>query len=189
MLFYAHEKKGIVVLLVLIAGLVILPRQFLNRELDLFLLPEVKDTVELTGTGQKIRAAGLTPKQFELNTVDSSTLTMIKGIGPYFAHRIIKYRQQLGGYYSVSQLKELEIKHFDANQFIPLFTTTPGLIARKELNTMAFKEILRHPYLDYDDVKCILEAKNKYGKVSFRLLKDQKILPDDKLEKIKHYFR
>lgn len=189
MLFYAHEKKGVVVLLVLIAGLVILPRQFLNREQDLFLLPEIKDSVGLADTGQKILVTKSIPHPFELNTIDSSTLTTIKGIGPYFAHRIIEYRQQLGGYYSVAQLKELNMKHFNADQFTPLFHAAPGLITLKDFNTMTFKEVLHHPYLEYNDVKCIFNAKNKYGEVSFQLLKDKKILPDDKLDKIEHYFR
>lgn len=189
MLFYAHEKKGIVVLLILIAGLVILPRQFLNRKQDLFLLPEMNDTTGLTNTEEELSAAKPTPDRFELNTIDSCTLITIKGIGPYFAHRIIEYRRELGGYYSVSQLKELKMKHFEADQFIPLFTTTPELIVRKDFNTMTFKEILRHPYLGYNDVKSIFNTKDKCGNVSVELLKEQKVLPEDKLKKIKHYFR
>ena len=43
----------------------------------------------------------------ELNSADSIQLLDIRGIGPVFASRIIRYRNLLGGYYVVTQLKEV----------------------------------------------------------------------------------
>ena len=43
----------------------------------------------------------------ELNSADSLELLGLKGIGPVFASRILKYRNLLGGFYSVSQLLEV----------------------------------------------------------------------------------
>lgn len=47
------------------------------------------------------------PFQVELNSTDSIELIKIKGIGPVFASRIMKYRDLLGGYVSISQLQEV----------------------------------------------------------------------------------
>ena len=43
----------------------------------------------------------------ELNGADSARMTMIRGVGPSFAVRIIRYRNRLGGFYNKEQLKEI----------------------------------------------------------------------------------
>lgn len=43
----------------------------------------------------------------DLNEADSSKLETIRGIGPAFASRIIKYRNRLGGFHSKEQLREV----------------------------------------------------------------------------------
>lgn len=43
----------------------------------------------------------------ELNSADTTALKMVPGIGSVFAKRIIKYRDLLGGFYSVEQLGEV----------------------------------------------------------------------------------
>ena len=43
----------------------------------------------------------------ELNMADTTTLKKVPGIGPVFANRIVKYRNLLGGFYAVSQLREV----------------------------------------------------------------------------------
>ena len=47
----------------------------------------------------------------DINQADSAALLALPGIGPYFAGKIVSYRERLGGYSSVEQL--LEIYHFD----------------------------------------------------------------------------
>ena len=124
----------------------------------------------------------------ELNSADSTTLVEIRGIGPYYAAKIIRYRERLGGYYRTEQLKDLRMTYFNVDSSAHLFTVNPGLIRKKDLNTLTFKEVLRHPYLEYEDVKLIFNAKNKYKKISMDTLEKRKILPVYKLKKIKPYF-
>ena len=47
----------------------------------------------------------------DLNRADSAQLLALPGIGPYFAGKIVRYREKTGGYTSVEQL--LEIYRFD----------------------------------------------------------------------------
>ncbi len=42
-----------------------------------------------------------------LNICDSASLEALPGIGPVLSSRIIKYRNLIGGYVSVDQLKEV----------------------------------------------------------------------------------
>lgn len=42
--------------------------------------------------------AGIVSLSIDINSVDSSTIQLIKGIGPAYASRIIRYRDRLGGF-------------------------------------------------------------------------------------------
>ena len=47
--------------------------------------------------------------KIDLNRADSTALLGLKGIGPYYAHKILEYRQRLGGYFTtLEQLTEIE---------------------------------------------------------------------------------
>ena len=50
-----------------------------------------------------------------INSADTSELKKLKGIGSSYANRIVKYRNLLGGFYSIYQLKE--VYGIDENRF------------------------------------------------------------------------
>lgn len=183
MILYRYEKRGLLVLLFFLASLILLPRYFLYSRQDFFIVCDPDTMIP-----DSFRTE-LPPDPIELNTADSLSLIKLKGIGPYYAKRILQYRSRLGGYYAVRQLKELNMTYFDVDSNAHLFTADPSLILKKDLDSMSFKEVLRHPYLEYEEVRLIFEAKNKYKHISFHILKENKVLPAHKLKKIKPYFR
>lgn len=177
------EKKGIIVLVCLIALLFILPQAVRHKEQPFFLLVESEalDTSAIT-LPKKTRL-------IELNTADSAALVRLKGIGPYYARKILRYREQLGGFHSPRQLKELTYKYLVIDSLLPLFTADASRIRKRELDTMSFKAVLRHPYLEYEDVQLIFNAKRKFGAVSYDTLARHGVLPPHKLKKIRPYFK
>lgn len=200
MLFNSLEKKGILVVLLLAGGLLVLPRQFRPRHPDLFLLPveteicgdsllvkKNREKIPLNPAGRQKRFARM--QTLELNTADSSLLVRVKGIGPYYAGKILRYRERLGGFYSPGQLSELNMTYFHPDSCGTIFTADSGCICRKDLDSLSFKEMLRHPYLNYEDVQLIFKAGNKYGSRSYRVLEEKHILPARTLKKIKPYFK
>ncbi len=199
MLFSTSERKGIIVLLILIAAIIGIPRHIRPKSPSLYLLPipmsGADDSLLMPKDSVKFTPAFIpSPKPklafpVELNTADSTTLIKIKGIGPYYASRIIRYRQRLGGFYTVSQLKELNMKYFDVDSSAHLFHVNPDLIQKSDLDTMSFKAVLRHPYLEYEDVQMIFNAKKKYRHISYDTLEQNKVLARHKLKKIKAYFK
>lgn len=200
MLFNASEKKGILVILLLASGLIVIPRQFRPQNHDFFLLPietEIfEDSIVLKNRNEKVAVnKAYLQKQLrrkdtlELNTADSSQLVRVKGIGPYYAQKIIGYRERLGGYYSPEQLAEIKMTYFHPDSCGTVFTANPAYIQLKRLDSMTFKEILRHPYLNYEEVQLIFKAGEKYGRRSYQLLEEKKILPARTLKKIKPYFK
>ncbi|MDE6452185.1 MAG: helix-hairpin-helix domain-containing protein [Odoribacter sp.] len=197
MLFNASERKGVFLLLLLIIGTIVLPRRFLAKEADFFLLPAeiIGDTIFIkadSNSSQVIKTFTRQTKRtisIELNTADRSSLVQVKGIGPYYAAKIIRYRNQLGGFYTVKQLNDLKMKYFNVDSCAHLFRVDTTLIRVSDLDTMSFKAVLRHPYLAYEDVQLIFNARQKYGHLSYRLLEEHKILTTYKLKKIKPYFK
>lgn len=53
--------------------------------------------------------------RLDINKADSAALDALPGIGPYFAAKIIEYRNELGGYTEVEQL--MDIDYFDREKF------------------------------------------------------------------------
>lgn len=102
----------------------------------------------------------------ELNSVDSTELRRVPGIGVYYAHRIIQYRQQLGGYYEVSQLKEIE--EINDSLFLQLegwFTVDHQKIERLKVNKLRVSQLRRHPYLNFYQAKLIDDLKRQRKKI------------------------
>lgn len=196
MLFSTSERKGILVILFLLTAIIVIPRHFLPRRPQLFLLPTpVEISEDSLILQQDSLRRFLRPQRtahshpIELNGADSVTLVKIPGIGPYYASRIIRYRQRLGGFQSVKQLKELRMTYFNVDSCAYLFCVNPALIRQIDLDTMSFKAILRHPYLEYEDVQMMFNAKRKYGHLSYAILEEHRVLANHKLKKIKPYFK
>ena len=177
------EKKGIITLGILTMALFVLPRTIHKSECPVFLIPYSR----LSDTTQTVSP---NPLVIELNSADSTALVSIRGIGPYYANKILRYREQLGGFHATRQLKEMKFQYLNnIDSLLPHFSVNPALIRKKELDTMSFKSVLHHPYLVYEDVQLIFNAKRKYGKINYSILESQKVLPLFKLKKIKPYFK
>ena len=163
-------------------ALFVLPRTIHKSECPVFLIPYSR----LSDTTQTVSPK---PLVIELNSADSTALVSIRGIGPYYANKILRYREQLGGFHATRQLKEIKFQYLNIDSLLPHFSVNPALIRKKELDTMSFKSVLHHPYLVYEDVQLIFNAKRKYGKINYSILESQKVLPLFKLKKIKPYFK
>lgn len=90
-----------------------------------------------------------------LNQVDSATLTQIPGIGPAFARRIINYREQLGGFYTLLQLQE--VYGMTTERFLKIrnYLTLGESPRRIALGSIAYDSIPKHPYLNYKQRQAI----------------------------------
>ncbi|MDR2131145.1 MAG: helix-hairpin-helix domain-containing protein [Odoribacteraceae bacterium] len=199
------EKQGGVVLCLLIALLFFLPELVGNKRQPPFLLARVEagdskpgnlreDTLPPPKKHVTPRPPSVSkrppPPLVELNSADSIALVKVRGIGAYYASRILRYRALLGGFYSTGQLKELNGKYLSFDTLLHLFTVDPALIRKKALDTMSFRSMLRHPYLEYEDVELIFNAKRAAGdSLSYSLLEEKKVLVPQKLKKIKPYFQ
>jgi hypothetical protein len=98
--------------------------------------------------------------KIEINEADTMDLMQIKGIGPVLSRRILRYREILGGYNDLTQL--LEVYGIDQEKYLEIIPYLSADTTRlKKLNILSghFGILLRHPYLDYNQVSEIFRLR------------------------------
>ena len=97
-----------------------------------------------------------------LNTTDTTELKMIPGIGSAIARLIVGYRQQLGGYSHIEQLKEINL---DAEKLNDWFVINSAQIDPININQAGINRLRTHPYLNFYQAKVIVEHRRKHGNI------------------------
>jgi len=103
----------------------------------------------------------------ELNTVDTISLKKIPGIGSTFARRIVKYRELLGGYYSVEQLREvygMEEERYQSLQ--PWFRVDIKYIHTLFVNELSAESLRHHPYIDYRQSRALEHLRRQKSRLT-----------------------
>lgn len=104
-------------------------------------------------------------KTIELNKADTSELKKIPGIGSAYANKIVKYRNLLGGYINIDQLKEIwGMDNILFDKIIPYITIEPEAIKIK-INSATFQELNKHPYISYKQTKIIIDIRERKDKI------------------------
>ena len=127
----------------------------------------------------------------ELNSADSLVLLTVRGIGPAFASRIIRFRDRLGGFYKLEQLKEIYgIDSLKFSQLKGQFSLNAGLIQKIDLKTAGFDQFKKHPYLTYKQMNAIIQYRRQHGNFnSIEDLQKVAILNEEIIRKIEPYFQ
>jgi DNA uptake protein ComE-like DNA-binding protein len=127
----------------------------------------------------------------ELNSADTFALQQLRGIGPSFARRIVKYRERLGGYIDKSQL--LEIWGMDTSRYNSIrehLVVNPDSVHPIDLNTVTFKQLLAHPYFPFEVTKAIMIYRKDHKMFkSVGELKEIRIISDSVYRKIRVYVK
>lgn len=116
----------------------------------------------------------LRPGQYvTLDDADTASLRKVPGIGRYYASRIVRYRNDLGGYVSVAQLSEIEGIPEAALSY---FRVTGGAVRKLNLNRLTLNELKHHPYINFYQARRIIDYRRLKGPLhsidDLRLLKD-----------------
>ncbi|MDD4372836.1 MAG: helix-hairpin-helix domain-containing protein [Bacteroidales bacterium] len=137
-----------------------------------------ESTVNAEPVPETINSAKYKPEIVELNKADSLMLIQLPMVGPWFAHRIIKYREILGGFVDKEQL--LEVFGMDQERvsaFEDYLTIDTSRIHPLSINFVDFKDVVRHPYFSYPFTKAIFNHRDRKGMISnFDQLKE--LVPD-----------
>ena len=128
-------------------------------------------------------------KPFDVNTADSATLDSLPGIGPRLAKRIIAFRDKLGGFTSVEQVKETyALPDSTFNKIKPKFFIGNHELKKMNINTSSVDQLKTHPYIRYAIANAIVQYRSQHG--SYKSIADIKnimIITDDIYDKIIPY--
>lgn len=98
----------------------------------------------------------------DLNCGDTAQLKRVPGVGSVLAARIVKYGRLLGGYVSPAQVNEV----YGIPPGTDAWFSVSGAAPRKlNLNTAAFGEMLRHPYLTRPQVQAVMRFRRTLGAI------------------------
>ncbi len=133
----------------------------------------------------------------ELNSADTTDLQYIRGIGSGIAKQIIRYREQLGGYYSPEQIREIEclqeydrdtLLRFSFDSVLPHLTVCADSIQPIPVNHSSVRRLQRHPYLRFEQAKALYTLRRNRFKL--RSMDELHRLPEfteQDLERLQHY--
>lgn len=127
----------------------------------------------------------------EINNSDSAALESLPGIGPVLAQRIIKYRNSLGGFYSLNQLNEIWGMDPELPQKLEgKILLDSSAITYLDINQASREQLAAHPYIRYKLASMIVNYRNQHGRYSNAgELLQLKQMSDSTLKKLQPYLR
>lgn len=142
----------------------------------------------------KVDVTGLVASPHALRDINLATaeeLQAVRGIGPAYSSRIIKYRDMLGGFSSKGQLTEVYgLKREVAQAVWEKFSLdSASCCTRTSLNQIDADSLRKHPYLSWNQANAIVAYRRQHGPFGgWHDLEEIKIIPDSLVRKLKPYF-
>jgi DNA uptake protein ComE-like DNA-binding protein len=115
-------------------------------------------------------------------------LQQVKGVGPFFAKQIVKYRDAIGGFHDEHQL--LKVWKVDEEKFAAWkpYIYTSGEIKKLSLNDASLEELEAHPLISWNLANSIVKLRLQNG--PFKRIEDVKrsaLMNEQLFEELKWY--
>ncbi|MEL7146832.1 MAG: helix-hairpin-helix domain-containing protein [Bacteroidota bacterium] len=126
----------------------------------------------------------------DLNKTTALDLQQVHGIGKKLSGRIIKYREKLGGYHSMSQLQEVYGLDSTVISSVTRHFNVGDSVKYLYINRVTEEELYAHPYVSRRVASVIVNYRSQHG--SFHQGEDLlgiHILSDSLVAKMKPYLR
>lgn len=127
---------------------------------------------------------------FNINTADTTQLKQIRGIGSKLSARIVKYRNGLGGFHSMEQLREVYGLQPEVVDSLHKYTFVPksNTLQQLSINAATAEELRAHPYISSNVARAIVAYREQHGKyVQLEDVRQVKLVTAELYEKIKPY--
>jgi len=159
----------------------------LYAKIESYILIEIKPKEEFAKAPNKFEKAA--PKQIDINTADSLQLLSLPMVGPATAKKILKFRNSLGGFYSVEQLRELYGMKDSVFALIqPRIIVSSANVKKLNVNSLSYEEMKKHPYINHIVASTIVAYRQKHG--AYKTISDLKnvgTINDELLAKLSNY--
>lgn len=112
----------------------------------------------------------------DLNHCDTTELQLLRGIGRFTALQIVRYREQLGGFYSPLQLTDEPFADYHLDTLLHHFTADTSVIQTINVNRCSTAALQRHPYLRFQQAKAIYTLRRQ--RIRLHSIDDLRSLPE-----------
>ncbi|MDE3142561.1 MAG: helix-hairpin-helix domain-containing protein [Bacteroidota bacterium] len=100
----------------------------------------------------------------DINTASADQLMQIPGIGHSLPYRIINYREKLGAFFEMNQLRQTWGMTDSIYQLIiPFFKIESATIRKININTATDYELSKNPHISREIAKAIVMYRNQHG--------------------------
>ena len=128
---------------------------------------ETKKYEQFTQTNNEPQSAKSFTSRYsviDVNIADTTAFISLPGIGSKLAARIVNFRDKLGGFYSVEQVKETfglpDSTYQKIKQYLKLANPS---VKKININTATVDELKAHPYIKYSLANPIVAYRNEHG--------------------------
>lgn len=127
--------------------------------------------------------------RLDLNRCDTGDIVVVPLFGSKRAARLVEYRDKLGGFYSLAQVREVYVlQDMDISHMEKYFYVNSGDVRKININTATYKEMVSHPYFDAYLTKTILHYREQHGAIhSLEELQQVTHAYPELMEKLRHY--
>ncbi|MBQ0086888.1 MAG: helix-hairpin-helix domain-containing protein [Bacteroidales bacterium] len=130
--------------------------------------------------------------KLELNSADSAALVRLKGIGPFYARRIISYRERLGGFSDIRQMMEMEgLDSVRFSGFRDDISVDTARIVKIDIWRDSVALLARHPYIGEKGARRIGRFRTVYDSTHWstdNLLKEH-IFDEEQISRLRVYLK
>lgn len=100
----------------------------------------------------------------DINGADSLLWEQLPGIGPVLARRIMYFRERLGGFHSIAQVRETYgLSDSVFNKIQPLLRLDDVSLRKIDLNETDEKSLADHPYINTKLARVIIRYRSSHG--------------------------
>jgi competence ComEA-like helix-hairpin-helix protein len=122
---------------------------------------EKKWEYEKRETGQK------RVEPIDINEADTAALISLPGIGSKLAGRIVNFREKLGGFYSIEQVREVYgLSDSNFQKFQSYLRIETSGIRKIRINEIDILQLKAHPYFKQALAGAIIAYRNEHGPFS-----------------------
>lgn len=131
----------------------------------------------------------LSQGSLDINSADSLDWLAFDGIGPALTHRILKFKEKLGGFYTIAQVAEVYgLPDSTFQQVKPFLQCSQDATKKVSLNAASETELEQHPYIRKKLAKVLVAYRAQHG--PFRSVTDLKkiqLIDSDLMVKLAPY--
>jgi len=128
------------------------------------------------------------PLKIDINKASKEDWQTLRGIGPYYASKIVNFRDKLGGFSSIDQIGTTYGLKDSTFQIIKPFLVASPIVKKIKINRATWDELKEHPYIKGKQAGIIEKYRQNHGAFSnFESFKKVVVFSEEELEQLRPY--